>query len=201
MLSAVAATAFVAMALAPLARAVEYEWRLPRGFPVPAVPADNPMTPEKVALGARLFSDARLSATGRHSCESCHSPGRAFTDGLPRSRGVAGDTLPLNAPTLLNVTYNPSLGWNDPAVRTLEQQMAGPLFNEHPRELGLKWREASVERTLAEDPAMATGFAAAFPGEDRPVTHQWLAPLRLRSPCRAARVRMLSARGGCGTAT
>ncbi len=162
--------AVAAMGLATLARADGYEWRLPRGFPEPAVPADNPMTAEKVALGARLFSDARLSASGRHSCESCHSPGRAFTDGLPRSRGDAGDTLPLNAPTLLNVAYNPSLGWNDPAVRTLEEQMAGPLFNEHPRELGLEGREAAVESALAEDAAMASGFAAAFPGEDRPVT-------------------------------
>jgi cytochrome c peroxidase len=134
------------------------------------VPADNPMSAAKVALGLRLFSDPRLSASGRHSCESCHSPGLAFTDGLARSRGDSGETLPLNAPTLFNVAYNPSLGWNDPTVRTLEQQMAGPLFNEHPRELGLKGREAAVERLLGMDPAMASSFAAAFPGEDSPVT-------------------------------
>lgn len=163
--------AFAAIAFATHARAAEeYEWRLPRGFPEPAVPADNPMSAAKVELGRRLFSDPRLSASGRHSCQSCHSPSLAFTDGLPRSRGDSGETLPLNAPTLLNAAYNPSLGWNDPAVRTLEQQMAGPLFNEHPRELGLKGREAAVERLLADDPEMAAGFAAAFPGEERSVT-------------------------------
>jgi cytochrome c peroxidase len=162
--------AVAAVALATLARADGYAWRLPRGFPEPAVPADNPMTEAKVALGMRLFSDPRLSASGRHSCESCHSPALAFTDGLPRSRGVSGETLPLNAPTLLNVAYNPSLGWDDPAVRTLEQQMAGPLFNEHPRELGLKGREAEVERLLGIDPTLVSGFAAAFPGDERPVT-------------------------------
>jgi cytochrome c peroxidase len=162
--------ALVALAFAPLAFAGDYEWRLPRGFPEPAVPADNPMTAAKVALGLRLFSDPRLSASGRHSCESCHSPALAFTDGLPRSLGVAGESLPLNAPTLFNVAYSASLGWNDPAVRTLERQMAGPLFNEHPRELGLEGREAEVERTLASDVATASGFAAAFPGERRPVT-------------------------------
>jgi cytochrome c peroxidase len=167
---ALAATALAAFAWADFARADEYAWRLPRGFPQPAVPADNPMSGAKVELGRRLFSDTRLSASGRRSCESCHSPDRAFTDGLKRSRGDAGETLPLNAPTLLNVAYSPSLGWNDPAVRTLEQQMAGPLFNEHPRELGLKGREAEVERMLALDPAVALGFAAAFPGEERPVT-------------------------------
>jgi cytochrome c peroxidase len=165
-----ACVAVVAAVLAPLACADTYEWRLPRGFPEPAVPADNPMSVAKVALGMRLFSDPRLSASGRHSCESCHSPGLAFTDGLARSRGVQGETLPLNAPTLLNAAYNPSLGWNDPAVRTLEQQMMGPLFNEHPRELGLKGYEAAAEVQLADDPAMVSAFTAAFPGEERPVT-------------------------------
>src|SRR6267143_3127624 len=33
----------------------DYVWRLPRGFPTPAVPADNPMSEAKVALGQRLF--------------------------------------------------------------------------------------------------------------------------------------------------
>jgi cytochrome c peroxidase len=162
--------ALAAVTLATLARADGYAWRLPAGFPEPAVPADNPMSEAKVALGMRLFSDRRLSASGRHSCESCHSPALAFTDGLPRSRGVTGETLPLNAPTLLNVAYNPSLGWNDPAVRTLEQQMTGPLFNEHPRELGLKGREAAVERLLGLDPTLVSGFAAAFPDDDSPVS-------------------------------
>ena len=165
-----ALAALAALASAPRAIADGYEWTLPRGFPEPAIPADNPMSAAKVALGKRLFSDTRLSSSVRHSCESCHSPTLAFTDGLPRSRGVTGESLPLNAPTLLNVAYNASLGWNDPAVRTLEKQMAGPLFNEHPRELGLAGREAAVEDALAGDVGMKAGFEAAFPGEHRPVT-------------------------------
>src|SRR4051812_16558920 len=153
-----------------LAQAQPYAWVLPRGFPVPSVPQDNPMSPGKVELGARLFVDTRLSSTGRHSCASCHDPARAFTDGLPRSSGATGASLPLNAPTLLNAAYNASLGWRDSNVRTFEQQMRGPLFNEHPPELGLAGREAIVERTLADDPAMRAGFAAAFLDEARPIT-------------------------------
>jgi len=147
----------------------EFRWQLPAGFPEPAVPAENPMSTAKVALGAKLFTDPRLSMTGQHSCASCHSPERAFTDGLARSRGASGATLPLNAPTLLNVAYNSSLGWRDPEVRTLEQQMRGPLFNEHPHELGLAGRETLVERELSADSAMAREFAAAFPADDQPV--------------------------------
>src|SRR5688572_22589687 len=126
-----------AIALLAVARAEEFTWHLPRGFAPPTVPADNPMSSAKVALGARLFADTRLSVTGKHSCQSCHEPSRAFTDGHSQSTGATGSRVPLNAPTLLNVAYQPSLGWLDPAVRTLEEQMRGPLFNAHPIELGL----------------------------------------------------------------
>ncbi len=133
-------------------------------FPQPAVPADNPMSDAKVALGARLFADPRLSVNGSYSCQSCHAPERAFTDGRARSRGATGAELELNAPTLLNAAYNASLGWSDAGILTLEQQMRGPLFNEHPPELGLAGREGLVEATLAADAALAPLFAAAFPG-------------------------------------
>jgi cytochrome c peroxidase len=167
-----AATSLCAVLLgfSPAHAGDSYEWKLPRGFPQPAVPADNPMNEAKVALGRQLFSDTRLSGTGQYSCQSCHAPERAFTDGLPRSRGVTGETLPLNAPTLLNAAYNASLGWSDARVRTFEQQMRGPLFNDHPAELGLAGREAPLERTLSGDAALASAFGAAFPGEPRPVT-------------------------------
>jgi cytochrome c peroxidase len=165
-----AIAAWGAFAAGAYAGTEEFRWQLPAGFPVPAVPAENPMSTEKVALGARLFADPRLSMTGQHSCASCHSPERAFTDGLARSRGATGAALPLNAPTLLNVAYNSSLGWRDANLRTLEQQMRGPLFNEHPHELGLSGRETLVERELSADSALAREFAAAFPGEDRPVS-------------------------------
>ena len=48
--------------------------------------------------------------------------------------------------------------------------MLGPLFNEHPRELGLAGRERAVEARLAADAETASAFRAAFPGEAWPVT-------------------------------
>jgi cytochrome c peroxidase len=162
--------AMVVMAMTATARAEDFRWQLPAGFPEPAVPADNPMSVAKVDLGAKLFADPRLSITGQYSCASCHSPERAFTDGLVRSRGASGDELALNAPTLLNAAYNSSLGWRDTKVRTLEQQMHGPLFNKDPRELGLAGREALVERALLADREMVHAFGAAFPGIEEPVT-------------------------------
>ena len=165
----VAAIAVAVVAMAAPARAADFQWQLPAGFPEPAVPADNPMSVAKVELGAKLFADPRLSITGQHSCQSCHAPERAFTDGLVRSRGATGETLALNAPTLFNVAYNASLGWRDSKVRTLEQQMHGPLFNKDPRELGLAGREALVEKALLADAAMTQAFRLAFPGMEEPV--------------------------------
>ncbi len=72
------------------------------------VPEDNPLTPEKIALGRRLFSDPLLSRDGTKACRSCHEPERAFTDGRPVAVGVRGQTGERSAPTLVNRGYGRS---------------------------------------------------------------------------------------------
>src|SRR5229473_2568202 len=64
-------------------------------------PSDNPQTPEKIALGQKLFFEGRLSANGTVACATCHDPARAFTDGRPTSVGIYGRTGQRNAPTVL----------------------------------------------------------------------------------------------------
>ncbi|MGH8134512.1 MAG: cytochrome c peroxidase [Steroidobacteraceae bacterium] len=150
--------------------AAPYVWHLPRGFPVPAVPADNPMSDAKVALGERLFFEPRLSVTGRYSCSSCHDPARAFAQARAVAVGATGEALAHNALALVNVAYNISFGWAQPQVRSLEAQMLAPLLNEHPVELGLKGHEASVCAQLAANPAYAAAFAASFAQSAAPVS-------------------------------
>jgi cytochrome c peroxidase len=152
----------------PAATAVpaEYAWRLPRGFPQPAVPPDNPMSEVKVALGERLFFEPRLSVTGRYSCASCHDPARAFSDGRKVAVGATGLTLPHNALALVNVAYNVSFGWATPGVRSLEAQMLEPLLNDHPVELGLAGQERELGARLAADPAYRAAFSQAFEREE-----------------------------------
>ena len=147
-----------------------YVWRLPRGFPTPAVPPDNPMSAAKVALGRRLFFETRLSVTGHDSCASCHDPALSFTDGKPRAVGTLGDTLPRSAMALVNVAYNVSFGWIKPGLRSLEAQMREPLLNRHPVELGLAGKEESTAARLAADPSYAKAFADAFPNDGAPAT-------------------------------
>lgn len=44
----------------------------PLGLPEVPVPANNPLPPEKIQLGDKLFHDTRFSATGEVSCATCH---------------------------------------------------------------------------------------------------------------------------------
>jgi cytochrome c peroxidase len=172
------ALAAVAWAAGPTAAAPAtdatpaFAWQLPRGFPTPAVPADNPMSAAKVALGQRLFFEPRLSVSGRYSCASCHDPARSFSDGRPVAIGATGEALPHSAMALVNVAYNVSFGWMKPQVRSLEAQMLEPMLNRHPVELGLAGRETELCAQLAADRAYADAFAAAFPSADGVVTFE-----------------------------
>ncbi|HEY8509276.1 MAG TPA: cytochrome c peroxidase [Steroidobacteraceae bacterium] len=150
-----------------IAGAQAYEWDLPRGFPVPDVPADNPMSEAKVALGRRLFCEPRLSVTKQHSCASCHDPAKSFTDGRRVGVGATGAELKHNSMALVNVAYNVSFGWQKPKVRSLEVQMLEPLLTEHPVELGLRGREDEVSAALSRDESYRAAFAAAFDGDER----------------------------------
>ncbi len=154
----------------PLPAAAPYRWQLPRGFPPPPVPADNPMSTAKVELGRHLFYDPRLSGPGTVACATCHQQSLAFTDGRARARGATGALHPRSAMSLANVAYNVRFGWAEPELRTLEAQVRVPLFNESPVEMGLAGREAEVLDRLARTPLYAELFARAFPAERAPFT-------------------------------
>ena len=85
------------------------------------IPADNPMTPEKVALGRQLFFDERLSIDGSKSCYSCHLCENGLTDGLPKAIGPGNKTLKRSSPTLWNIGYHKEFYW-DGRSPTLEKQ-------------------------------------------------------------------------------
>jgi cytochrome c peroxidase len=154
----------------PAGQAAGYVWSLPRGLPTPKVPADNPVTQTKIDLGRRLFYDTRLSGNRRFSCASCHQQARAFTDGRAHAVGSTGGVHPRSTMSLTNVAYNLTYGWADPSLLSLEAQMAVPMFNEHPIELGMKGRETEVVARLTADRRTTERFREAFPGDPRPVS-------------------------------
>jgi cytochrome c peroxidase len=146
----------------------EYAWDLPPGFPQPKVPADNPITVEKVTLGRYLFYDTRMSIDETYACASCHKQALAFTDGRARGVGVTGQVHPRGAMSLTNVGYTPVLTWANPTQRKLETQALVPMFGEEPVELGLSGREDALLARLATAPEYQRMFPAAFPGQENP---------------------------------
>jgi cytochrome c peroxidase len=112
------------------------------------------------SLGKRLFFEKRLSRDGKISCATCHDPGRAFTDGVARARGVGGQAGPRNTPTIVNRGIGRSQFW-DGRAQTLEQQALGPI--EASVEMGLPIEEAVAR--LAHDPSYRDAFRAVFGGE------------------------------------
>jgi cytochrome c peroxidase len=119
---------------------------VPAGATHAAIPADNPQTPEKIALGLKLFFEGRLSADGTVACSTCHDPDRAFTDGRPASIGIKGRVGQRNSPTILNALYNKTQFW-DGRAKTLEEQAALPIVNSD--EMGQPSLDAAVAQIAA----------------------------------------------------
>ncbi len=93
-------------------------------LPPPPVPADNPMSPEKIALGEMLFWDGRLSGNGMMPCSACHLPELGWGTGGAISFGYPGTQHWRNSQTILNSAYY-NKGFWEGSVTSLESQAKG----------------------------------------------------------------------------
>ncbi len=118
---------FVVIAICASAAAPAFEMMQPLPAAVP-VPADNPLTEPKAALGRQLYFDNRLSLNGSVSCNSCHDLTAGGGDHRPVSVGALGKPGTRNAPTVWNVAYQTVLYW-DGRARSLEEQLRSHLFD------------------------------------------------------------------------
>ncbi|MEE9201069.1 MAG: cytochrome c peroxidase [Candidatus Brocadiales bacterium] len=119
------------------------EARPPLGLPELNIPANNPITPEKVALGKKLYFDKRLSANDTISCATCHDPDKGFADAAPVSTGINGQKGGRSAPTTLNAAYMDTQFW-DGRAPSLEEQAKGPIIN--PIEMGMPSHDTLIEK-------------------------------------------------------
>ena len=143
----------------------------PLGLPPVPIPADNLQTPEKVALGDKLFDDKRFSATGQVACATCHDSKKAFTDSPLRvSDGIkkAGKALngTRNAPTVVNAAYFDVQFW-DGRSPSLEDQSQHPFLN--PVEMGLKDHQP-ILKIVRSDPEYVKAFEQVFGKKGAQVT-------------------------------
>ena len=147
----------------------EWHWNLPKGFPEPRVPQDNPMSSAKAELGRRLFYDKILSENRTQACASCHQQQRAFTDGHEHALGSTGQPHSRNSMSLTNVAYASRLTWASSLLDRLEDQALLPMFGDAPIELGLP-DEATIVTRLQQDPRYTKLFAQAFPHDRQPIS-------------------------------
>jgi len=100
----------------------------PLGLPPIPVPADNPITEPKIALGRKLFFDRRLSINNTFSCAICHIPEQGFTNSeLEKAVGVEGRLHRRNSPTIYNTAYLKRL-FHDGREHSLETLVWSPLL-------------------------------------------------------------------------
>jgi cytochrome c peroxidase len=133
-----------------------------------SVPASAAPTPEKAALGEKLFNDKRLSIDDTVSCATCHVPDRGFVDHLPTSEGVGKQRGKRNSPTVLNAMFLETQFW-DGRAPTLQAQAKLPILN--PIEMGMKSPEDVVAKVRAM-PEYAEAFREVY---GRAVTYDNLA--------------------------
>ncbi len=121
------------------------------------VPPDNPHDEAKVALGAQLFFDPRLSRDGTISCATCHDPAKAWANHDQVDVGIDGKTGTRNSGTILDAAYMAVQFWDGRAA-TLEEQALGPI--ENPVEMGDTLH--NVVAKLSAIDGYRTQFAAVF---------------------------------------
>jgi len=123
------------------------------GFP------DYKTTPEKIALGKKLFNDPVLSGNNTRSCSSCHHSEKAFTDGIERAVSLDGKSMiQRNTPTLNNIAFQ-RVFFADSRVSYLEDQAIAVIRNEN--EMHGSLEKSALEIQKKEE--YVSQFRKAFP--------------------------------------
>jgi cytochrome c peroxidase len=137
--------------------------------PVP-VPADNPLTPEKIELGKMLFFDNRLSGDGSSPCAACHDPKQGWGDGGEISRGYPGTQHWRNSQTVLNSGHYNKLFWEG-NVTSLEAQAPAAAEGN----VAGNGDPAMMEMRLRFIPEYVARFKKVFGTPWPRITHAWQA--------------------------
>ncbi|MBL6657855.1 MAG: c-type cytochrome [Flavobacteriales bacterium] len=115
----------------PIVEAIDYNpafipFEVPRRFPSPNLPPDNPLSEEGIELGKKLFYDPILSGNNTLSCADCHFQSKGFSDPATFSVGIEGVLGTKNASAIINAAWNTSNFWDGRTI-SLEEQALGPV--------------------------------------------------------------------------
>jgi cytochrome c peroxidase len=138
-----------------------------------AMPGSENDTPERIALGKRLYFERGISLYKNKSCNDCHflNRGQAGADYTPTSKGATGVFGKRNSPTVINAGFQSMQFW-DGRAPDLAAQAKGPILN--PVEMALRTPE-EVLAVLRQTKGYPEAFRRAFPGDADPFTYDNLA--------------------------
>ena len=125
------------------------------------MPGSEEDTPEKIALGEKLYYETALSANNSESCNTCHNlKGKgAGVDNKETSPGAFGKSGERNSPTVLNAGFHALQFW-DGRAKNLIEQAKGPILN--PIEMAMPSEKEVVEK-LTSIEGYKEMFAKAYP--------------------------------------
>lgn len=121
--------------------------------PIQPIPVDTSLDPDKVALGALLFNDPRLSNDNSLSCASCHILESGGDDDLVTGIALGNSQHVVNTPTVFNARFNFRQHW-DGAAKSMEDQIDQALHNH--MEAGSNWNELLAK--LNNDASLVSKF-------------------------------------------
>ena len=100
----------------------------PLGLPALPKNVTDALTPNKIALGQKLFFDRRLSLNNTMSCAMCHVAEQGFTSNeIATAVGFEGRSVRRNTPSLYNIAYAETL-FHDAREDSLSQQVWAPFL-------------------------------------------------------------------------
>ena len=128
----------------------------------PPVPANNPQTAAKIALGKRLFFDQQLlGSKSKLSCNSCHQLANGGDDNRALSIGQNGKNSLRSSPSLWNIGFQTVLYWDGRAAN-LEAQTLDHLRNP----IVSSWSNiGALVQQLSKSEHYQKAFSEAFPAD------------------------------------
>ncbi|HSZ07530.1 MAG TPA: cytochrome c peroxidase [Steroidobacteraceae bacterium] len=118
----------------------------------------NELTPDRIALGRKLYFDTRLSKDGTLACATCHDVSRGFSDHRSVSEGIGDHLGKRSAPTTMNAALLQSQFW-DGRAPSLEEQAKLPILN--PIEMGHPDADSAMA-SIKTDPSYGAMFQKAY---------------------------------------
>lgn len=136
-----------------------FELKIPSNFPsIKQDITNNLPTKNGVALGRKLFYDARLSRNNTISCAFCHEQQSAFTHhGHDFSHGIDNLIGARNTPSVQNMIFQTDYFY-DGASNSIQMLSIAPIHN--PVEMDENF--TSITSKLKQDPTYVKMFRQAF---------------------------------------